>query len=241
MSSGIQINHLTTTYQGRLALDDITTTLPRGQIIGIVGPNGAGKSTLIKSILDIKAHSGKATFTGKSIKAIQKKVAYVEQRSSLDLDFPINVFETVLMGTYPTIGLFKHPKAQERDRALKALDTVGMSSYATHQIGELSGGQLQRVFIARVLAQEAEWIFLDEPFIGIDMVSEQIIVDLLKTLRDQGKTIVIVHHDLSKVTHYFDSLIILKTALIAAGPVDKVFNQATLKIAYGTDFAHIRA
>ncbi|MDO4680507.1 MAG: metal ABC transporter ATP-binding protein [Aerococcus sp.] len=239
MTMGIQLSSVSASYQGKTALKDITTLLPKGQIIGVIGPNGAGKSTLIKSIIDLKKHTGTVNFMGQALTAVQKEIAYVEQRSSLDLDFPVSVFETVLMGTYPKLGLIKRPGAKEKQATHDALVRVGMEEYADKQIGELSGGQLQRVFIARVVAQDADWIFLDEPFVGIDMVSEQIIVDLLKAMRNQGKTIVIVHHDLSKVINYFDYLVVLRKSLVASGAVEQVFTKHTLKAAYDTNFSDL--
>lgn len=236
MTAGIQLTHVSATYHGQCALSDISFTLPKGQMIGIIGPNGAGKSTLMKSLLDLKTHTGRVTFDDKPLAAIQHQVAYVEQRASLDVYFPITVFETVLMGTYPALGLLKRPGAKERAAATEALDRVGLSAYANSPIHELSGGQLQRVLIARVIAQNAEWIFLDEPFVGIDVVSERLIVHLLKTLASEGKTILIVHHDLNKVPQYFTSLVILRTHLVACGPVPDVFCPNILKKAYDSPF-----
>ena len=218
-SFNLAVQALTVQYQGRTALNNIHVTIPSGKITGIIGPNGAGKSTFIKGLLGlIKTKERDVLLNNQAIDQQKTTIAYVEQRSALDLSFPISVFETVLLGTYPNLG---------------ALKMVQLEDYAQRQIGELSGGQLQRVFIARVLAQGAEVIFLDEPFVGIDMSSEKVIMDILKSLKNQGKMIIIVHHDLHKVSHYFDELIVLKNRLIAAGPVEQTFTAETLQEAYG--------
>lgn len=230
----ISVKNLTVAYQGKLAIDRINVNIPNGVITGIIGPNGAGKSTLLKGMMGlIKTESGVTTVGGAPIKEMQKNIAYVEQRSLIDLSFPIKVSEVVLLGTFPKLGLFRRPKKAEKEKVLDCLEKVKMSEFKDRQIGELSGGQLQRVFIARALAQEADIIFLDEPFVGIDMVSEQVIIHLLKEMRDEGRTIVIVHHDLHKVTDYFDDLIILNHRLIASGPVAETFTTQNIQEAYG--------
>lgn len=230
----ISVKNLTVAYQGKLAIDRINVNIPNGVITGIIGPNGAGKSTLLKGMMGlIKTESGVTTVGGAPIKEMQKNIAYVEQRSLIDLSFPIKVSEVVLLGTFPKLGLFRRPKKAEKEKVLDCLEKVKMSEFKDRQIGELSGGQLQRVFIARALAQEADIIFLDEPFVGIDMVSEQVIIHLLKEMRDEGRTIVIVHHDLHKVTDYFDDLIILNHRLIANGPVAETFTTQNIQEAYG--------
>lgn len=230
----ISVKNLTVAYQGKLAIDRINVNIPNGVITGIIGPNGAGKSTLLKGMMGlIKTESGVTAVGGAPIKEMQKNIAYVEQRSLIDLSFPIKVSEVVLLGTFPKLGLFRRPKKAEKEKVLDCLEKVKMSEFKDRQIGELSGGQLQRVFIARALAQEADIIFLDEPFVGIDMVSEQVIIHLLKEMRDEGRTIVIVHHDLHKVTDYFDDLIILNHRLIASGPVAQTFTTQNIQEAYG--------
>lgn len=236
MNTSIHVSHLTTAYKGKVALNDVSVDIHSGRITGIIGPNGAGKSTFMKSILDLITHSGEVTFNAQPIKAIRPKIGYVEQRASMALDFPIDVIGSVLLGTYPELGLIKRPGKAEKKRAMAALEAVNMAEYSKRQVSQLSGGQLQRVLIARVLVQDADWIFLDEPFVGIDAVSEKIIVDLLKELKAQGKTIVIVHHDLSKVTAYFDDLIILNHKLITSGTVDTTFTKQHMAEAYGEEF-----
>ena len=206
-------------------------------MIGIIGPNGAGKSTMIKAILGlIPKDQGKITVFGDDIKKSRSRIAYVPQRNDLDWDFPINVFDTVLMGTYPNLGLFKKPKEAEKNLAKESLIRVGMWDYRDQQIGELSGGQQQRVFLARALAQKAELFFLDEPFVGIDVASEERIVSVLKELRNEGKTVFVVHHDLSKVETYFDELILINKELIDAGSVKDVFVFDKMDKAYASNF-----
>ena len=232
----IQIDNLTVNYAGEIAVKEVELTIPAAQITGIIGPNGAGKSTLLKSMLGLINYQGTVTFWGNKLKYVQKDIAYVEQRQDLDLSFPISVFDTVLLGTYPKLGLIKRPGKKEKKLAKEALETVDMLAFSQRQISELSGGQLQRVFIARAIAQQPDWFFLDEPFVGIDLVSEEVIVKVLKKLRDEVKSMVIVHHDLSKVTKYFDHLIMLNKSVIADGPVDQVFKQDNLSSIYGNSF-----
>lgn len=236
----IDIKNVSVSYQAKVALENVSLSIDSGKITGIIGPNGAGKSTFLKSIIGlIKTDSGRVTIGGQSIDLIRKKVAYVEQRSAIDLTFPIKVDETVMLGTYPNLGLFHRPKKKDRQKVQESLEKVKMENFAKRQIGNLSGGQLQRVFIARALAQDADIIFLDEPFVGIDMVSEKLIVELLQELRDEGKTIVIVHHDLHKTKEYFDNLIILNKKLIASGPVSTTFTTSTIQKAYGETMGEI--
>lgn len=240
INNNLSIEHLTVSYQGQKALIDISLQIPAGKITGIIGPNGAGKSTFLKGMLNLLKTDSRSVKLGQTPIDLQKKrVAYVEQRSALDLSFPINVLEVVLLGTYPKLGLMKRPKKEDKANALAALQTVQLEAFAKRQIGELSGGQLQRVFIARVLAQDADVIVLDEPFVGIDMTSEKVIMDILKQLKEAGKTIVIVHHDLHKVAHYFDEIIILKKRLIAAGPVATTFTNKNIQAAYGETMGDI--
>ncbi|EOL47116.1 metal ABC transporter ATP-binding protein [Enterococcus caccae] len=240
INNNITIDHLTVSYQGQKALIDISLQIPAGKITGIIGPNGAGKSTFLKGMLGLIKADTRSVLTGEvPIDTQKKRIAYVEQRSALDLSFPINVMEVVLLGTYPKLGLMKRPKKEDKEKAVAALKTVQLEEFAKRQIGELSGGQLQRVFIARVLAQEADIIVLDEPFVGIDMTSEKVIMEILKQLKEAGKTIVIVHHDLHKVAHYFDEVIILKKKLIAYGPVSTTFTNKNIQLAYGETMGDI--
>ena len=229
----IRIENLSVSYKETLALKDISLVLQGPTITGIIGPNGAGKSTLLKSMLGIIPHEGHAFIEDKEMKKSLKKVAYVEQKIHIDYNFPIKVKECVSLGLYPSIPLFHTLKASHWKKVAEALEIVGLSDYADRQISQLSGGQFQRVLIARCLVQDADYILLDEPFVGIDSVSEEIIMNTLRDLKKAGKTVLIVHHDLGKVAHYFDQVLLLNKELIAFGPTKETFTQANLKQAYG--------
>lgn len=233
MSNSIDVHNLYVSYYGNEVIQDVSFSVESGKLIGIIGPNGAGKSTLMQAILGlIPRDKGKVSFHGKTIKEVQKKVAYVPQRSNIDWDFPIVVRDTVLLGTYPGLGLFRRPNKAHKQLALKCLKQVGMEKFSKRQIGELSGGQQQRVFLARALAQDAKFFFLDEPFVGIDVTSEKVIISILKQLRDAGKTIFVVHHDLSKVESYFDDIILINKKLYGAGSVENVFHPEIMNKCY---------
>ena len=229
----IRIEDLSVSYKETLALKDISLVLQGPTITGIIGPNGAGKSTLLKSMLGIIPHEGHAFINDKEMNKSLKKVAYVEQKIHIDYNFPIKVKECVSLGLYPSIPLFHTLKASHWKKVAEALEIVGLSDYADRQISQLSGGQFQRVLIARCLVQEADYILLDEPFVGIDSVSEEIIMNTLRDLKKAGKTVLIVHHDLGKVPHYFDQVLLLNKELIAFGPTKETFTKANLKQAYG--------
>lgn len=229
----IRIENLSVSYKETLALKDISLVLQGPTITGILGPNGAGKSTLLKSMLGIIPHEGHAFIDDKEMKKSLKKVAYVEQKVHIDYNFPIKVKECVSLGLYPSIPLFHTLKSNHWKKVDEALEIVGLSDYADRQISQLSGGQFQRVLIARCLVQDADYILLDEPFVGIDSVSEEIIMNTLRDLKKSGKTVLIVHHDLGKVAHYFDQVLLLNKELIAFGPTKETFTQANLKQAYG--------
>ena len=229
----IRIENLSVSYKETLALKDISLVLQGPTITGIIGPNGAGKSTLLKSMLGIIPHEGHAFIDDKEMNKSLKKVAYVEQKIHIDYNFPIKVKECVSLGLYPSIPLFHTLKASHWKKVSEALEIVGLSDYADRQISQLSGGQFQRVLIARCLVQEADYILLDEPFVGIDSVSEEIIMNTLRDLKKAGKTVLIVHHDLGKVPHYFDQVLLLNKELIALGPTKETFTKANLKQAYG--------
>ena len=229
----IRIENLSVSYKETLALKDISLVLQGPTITGILGPNGAGKSTLLKIMLGIIPHEGHAFIDDKEMKKSLKKVAYVEQKIHIDYNFPIKVKECVSLGLYPSIPLFHTLKAKHWEKVAEALEIVGLSDYADRQISQLSGGQFQRVLIARCLVQDADYILLDEPFVGIDSVSEEIIMNTLRDLKKAGKTVLIVHHDLGKVAHYFDQVLLLNKELIAFGPTKETFTQANLKQTYG--------
>ena len=233
MYKALDVQNLHVSYNGNEVLKDISLSIDNGKLIGIIGPNGAGKSTLIKAILGlIPMDKGTIQIDGEKLNKVRKQIAYIPQRSDIDWDFPILVKDTVLLGTYPNLGLFNRPRRKDKDWAMECLVKVGMEDYANSQIGELSGGQQQRVFVARALAQNANTFFLDEPFVGIDVSSEEIIINILRELRDQGKTVFVIHHDLSKVKGYFDDLILINKILIGAGSVDLVFKPKLMEAAY---------
>ena len=231
----IEIKNLTVTYKDTPALDNINVTLSKSKIIGIVGPNGAGKSTLIKAVLNIIPSKGIIKIDDKLSKEQLGSVAYVEQKINIDYNFPIKVRECVSLGIYPKIGLFKNLNKSDWQKVDDALKLVGLEEFSNRQISELSGGQFQRVLIARCLVQEAKYIFLDEPFVGIDSVSEEIIMNTLRKLRDNGHTILIVHHDLRKVHAYFDEVLLLNKKLISYGSTKETFTRENLTNTYGTD------
>ena len=229
----IRIENLSVSYKETLALKDISLVLQGPTITGIIGPNGAGKSTLLKGMLGIIPHQGQAFLDDKEVKKSLHRIAYVEQKINIDYNFPIKVKECVSLGLFPSIPLFRSLKAKHWKKVEEALEIVGLADYAERQISQLSGGQFQRVLIARCLVQEADYILLDEPFVGIDSVSEEIIMNTLRDLKKAGKTVLIVHHDLGKVPHYFDQVLLLNKELIAFGPTKETFTKANLKQAYG--------
>lgn len=230
----LEVKNLFVSYDGTtLALDNVSIRLPGHTAAGIIGPNGAGKSTLLKAMLGLISCEGSCYIDGAVLTNHLDRVAYVEQKCQIDPHFPITVRECVLLGTYRKLGLFRRAGRSEWEQVAQALEKVGLQEYACRPIHSLSGGQFQRMLIARCLVQEADYIFLDEPFAGIDSASEKIIVDVLKGLRDRGKTLLIVHHDLSKVENYFDRLLILNRRLVAQGAVSEVFTSRRLQQAYG--------
>lgn len=230
----ISINNITVAYNNTPALWDVSAHIPYGVILGIVGPNGAGKTTLIKSILGLtNPMAGSISVLGGSYKQHRHQVAYVPQRSSVDWDFPATVFDAVMMGRYGSIGWFARPSKEDTMMVMQALEQVGLELLANRHISELSGGQQQRIFLARALVQQASIYILDEPFVGIDSVTERTTVSLLTELRNQGKTIIVVHHDLQTVEHYFDWLLLLNIKRIAYGTVEHVFTPTHLTATYG--------
>lgn len=228
----IRIENLSVSYKETLALKDISLVLQGPTITGIIGPNGAGKSTLLKGMLGIIPHQGQAFLDDKEVKKSLHRIAYVEQKINIDYNFPIKVKECVSLGLFPSIPLFRSLNAKHWKKVEEALEIVGLADYAERQISQLSGGQFQRVLIARCLVQEADYILLDEPFVGIDSVSEEIIMNTLRDLKKAGKTVLIVHHDLSKVSHYFDQVLLVNREVIAFGPTKETFTEANLKEAY---------
>ncbi len=230
----LEVHDLTVAYHKRAVLYGIDIAVPEGNLVGIVGPNGAGKSTLIKAIMGIipKA-SGWVEVFGESFDKNPTRIGYVPQRESVDWDFPVNVMDVVLMGRYGKLGLFKRPSHADREMAQGCLEQVGMLPFANRQIANLSGGQQQRVFLARALAQEADLYLMDEPFAGVDAATEAAIVTLLQKLRERGKTVLVVHHDLSTAQEYFDMLLLLNMRVVAFGATEEVYTMELLQKTYG--------
>lgn len=232
--SPLAVRGLTVSYGQKPALFSVDMTVQPGCMTAIIGPNGAGKSTLLKAALGIvKPLSGQVSSFGAQIASQMARIAYVPQRSSVDWDFPTRVKDVVLMGLYRDLGLLGRVRKRHHQQVSEALERVGMTDFADRQIGQLSGGQQQRVFLARALVQDADLYLLDEPFAGVDAATEKAIVDVLKRVRDTGRTVVAVHHDLSTVPAYFDHAFLLNTRRIAEGPVEKAVTDATLAEAYG--------
>jgi manganese/zinc/iron transport system ATP- binding protein len=230
----VEIHDLTVAYQTSPVLWDVDLTLPEGKLIAIVGPNGAGKTTLLKAMLSlVPVSAGWVHIYGKPYEEQRQLVAYIPQRKSVDWDFPTNALDVVMMGTYGRLGWFRRPGATQRSRAHACLEKVGIAPLAGRQINQLSGGQQQRVFLARALAQDAKVYLMDEPFAGVDATTERTIIELLRELRGQGKTLVVVHHDLQTVPEYFDWVVLLNLRLVAAGPVREAFTSANLQATYG--------
>jgi len=236
----VHVEDLTVAYDARPVLWDVDFDVPPGVMAAIVGPNGAGKSTLVKAVLGlVRPTAGHVTIHGRPYAQQRRRVGYVPQRTSVDWDFPTTVAGAVGMGLYGELGWLRRPGRRETERAREALAMVGMQDYAGRQISQLSGGQQQRVFLARALVQDADIYFLDEPMAGVDAPTERAIVELLKELRDAGRTMVVVHHDLSTVRDYFDWLVVLNVRVIAQGPVARVHTAANLRRAYGGQIALI--
>lgn len=232
----LEIDQLSVNYDKTPVLWDLSLAIPEGKLVGIVGPNGAGKSTLLKAALGlIKPLSGEVLFFGKPLKAVRRRVAYVPQRESVDWDFPLTLFDLVLMGLYGKLGLLRRPSKKDRERVMEVLSYVGLELYARRQISQLSGGQQQRAFLARALIQEADLFLLDEPFAGIDVSSAQVVISLLKQLQQAGKTLCVVHHDLDEVPEIFDWALLLNMRLVACGPIEEVFTPELLRRTYGQD------
>ncbi len=232
--SPLSIHAMTVAYQRKPVLWDVDYDAPPGRLIAIVGPNGAGKSTLIKACLGlIPRASGQVEFWGRPLRRVRSRIAYVPQRESVDWDFPVSALDVACMGRYRRIGWLRPVTRPHREAAMACLERMGMADLAHRQIRQLSGGQQQRVFLARALAQEADLYVMDEPFAGVDAATERAIVDLLRELRDAGRTVIVVHHDLQTVPDYFDHLMLLNMRVVAAGPVGEVFTRENLHRTYG--------
>ncbi|WP_282022375.1 metal ABC transporter ATP-binding protein [Ruegeria faecimaris] len=232
--SPLAIRGLTVSYGQKPAVFSVDMTVQPGAMTAIIGPNGAGKSTLLKAALGIVSPlSGQVTVFGDRLDRQRSRIAYVPQRASVDWDFPTRVIDVVLMGLSRELGLLGRVRARHKAQAMDCLHRVGMRDFADRQIGQLSGGQQQRVFLARALAQAADLYLLDEPFAGVDAATEKAIISVLKSLKEAGKTVVAVHHDLATVTDYFDHVFLINTRKVAEGPVAEAFTAKTLQSAYG--------
>lgn len=225
----IEVDHLTVSYGPVPALLDVSVDIPRGKLVGVIGPNGSGKSTFVKTVLGfIRPDVGNVKLFGEDASQVKGKVAYVPQRGAVDWDFPITVREVAAMGRYGRRRWWQDLTRQDYRIAEEALDKVRMSEFSRRQIGQLSGGQQQRVFMARALSQGADILLLDEPFAGVDAATERAILDVLQETKDQGKTVVVVHHDLTTAAEYFDLIMLLKQRLFGFGPPQQVLNPQLL-------------
>ncbi len=230
----LSIHDMTVAYHRKPVIWDIDLDVPEGKLVGIVGPNGAGKSTLLKAVLDlVPKASGRVLIYGEPYHRQRRLVGYVPQRESVDWDFPVSALDVVTMGLYGRIGWFRPVRKRHREQAMAALERVGIADLAHRQISQLSGGQQQRVFLARALVQEARVYLMDEPFAAVDAATERAIVDILRELRDRGRTALVVHHDLHTVPEYFDHVILINMRVVAHGPTEEVFTRENLQKTYG--------
>ena len=231
--NAIKIKNLTVAYDEKPVLENLSLNIGKGQIWAVIGPNGAGKSTLIKTILEfLKPIVGDVKVNGEKYAKMRKKIAYVPQRGSVDWDFPTTLFDVVEMGSYGRVGFLKRVSKEEKVRVIEAIKQVDMLEFKDRQISELSGGQQQRVFLARALLQDAEIYLMDEPFQGVDSKTEKSIVQILKKLRDEGKTVVVVHHDLKSVPEYFDYVAMVNKSVVVSGKVEDVFTPENIDKTY---------
>lgn len=232
--SPLEVDDLTVAYDRRPVIWDVDFSIPKGALVGIVGPNGAGKSTLLKAIMDLAPKAaGRVEVFGSPYRKVRSRVGYVPQRETVDWDFPVSALDVVTMGLYGQIGWCLPVRAKHRRLAIEALKRVGLLDMAKRQISQLSGGQQQRTFLARALVQNADLYLMDEPFAAVDAATEKAIVDILRSMKADGKTAVVIHHDLQTVPEYFDYVILLNMRVVAHGPVDEVFTTANLQATYG--------
>ena len=239
-SIALEIDDLTVAYNSKPAIWDIDLHVPEGVLMAIIGPNGAGKSTLIKAALKlIPRAAGAVQFYGQPYEQVRSQVGYVPQRGSVDWDFPTTVLDVVTMGLYGSLGWMRRPGQKERTAAMYALEQVGMQDFAERQISQLSGGQQQRTFLARALVQDARIYLMDEPFAAVDAVTERAIINILRQLRANGKTVVVVHHDLQTAAEYFDWVTLLNVEVVACGPIAETFTADNLRQTYGGRVAYL--
>jgi manganese/zinc/iron transport system ATP- binding protein len=234
VDSPLSIHGMTVSYGQSPAIFSVDAEFEADSMTAIIGPNGAGKSTLLKAALGIVPRlSGTVSVFGKPLEQSRHRIAYVPQRASVDWDFPARVIDVVMMGLYRELGLLHFATKKHRDKAHACLDRVGMTDFAERQIGQLSGGQQQRVFLARALAQNADLYLLDEPLAGVDAATERTIIEVLKSLKAERRTVVSVHHDLATVADYFDHVLLINKTKIAEGPVGTTFTAENLQSTYG--------
>ncbi|MDG0790009.1 metal ABC transporter ATP-binding protein [Cohnella ginsengisoli] len=234
MAAVLEVTDLNASYRKNAVLERVTFKIKPGTLTAIVGPNGAGKSTLLKTLLDQHPRlSGDVAFFGEAFRRVKPRIGYVPQRGSVDWDFPTDALDVVTMGLYGKIGWLRRPGRTHKEQAMRALSEMGMADYAGRQISQLSGSQQQRVFLARALAQDADLYMLDEPLAGVDAVRERVIMDTLQRLKRQGKTVMVVHHDLQTVEDYFDRVLLLNRTVVAHGTTAEVFTRERLSAAYG--------
>ncbi len=234
MTTALSVSGLSFAYRDSLVLREVTLDLPQGVVLGVIGPNGAGKSTLLKAVVGLlKPAKGTVACFGQPLQKVRRRVGYMRQASSVDWDFPTTVSDVVLMGTYGSLGWFRRPGTKERDVAVAALKRVGIPHLAHRPISQLSGGERQRTFLARLLAQQSDLLLLDEPFAGVDAASQETITRVLHVLRDEGRTVVIVHHDLATVPTLCDWTCLLNRTVMGFGPTKDVFTDEMVKQAYG--------
>jgi manganese/zinc/iron transport system ATP- binding protein len=229
----LDVRNVTLAYNNQPVILNVTCSVPPGVMCALIGPNGAGKTSLLKATVGlIKPITGNIKLLGFPHTKVRSLVAYVPQRSTVDWDFPATVFDVVMMGRYQHIGWFRWPSKEDQILVEAALKAVDMSAHAERPIGQLSGGQQQRIFLARALVQDADLYLMDEPFVGVDIATEHLIVALLKRLRSQGKTIIVVHHDLQTARLYFDWGIFINRSLVTHGPLDRIFTDEHINMTY---------
>jgi len=230
----LEVHHLSVSYRGIRALEDITLGLEPGELVGLIGPNGAGKSTLIKALLGlVPLQVGQVSFEGRSIQQQRQRIAYVPQRSQIDWDYPITAWNVVMMAQTATAGWFCSPSRSARQLTKAALEQVEMLPFSQRQIGQLSGGQQQRIFLARALAQQADLFLFDEPFTGIDQKTESIMLEIFSHLKEQGKTLLVCSHEWGDALLRYDRLLLLNQRLLANGTPQAVMTFENIQRAYG--------
>lgn len=230
----LTVSDLTVAYHRKPVLWDVALRVNPGRLVAVVGPNGAGKSTLMKAVMElIPRAGGKISVFGQPFRRNRHRVGYVPQRESVDWDFPVNALDVVTMGLYRKIGWLRPVRKHHRRLALEALEKVGIAELASRQINQLSGGQQQRTFLARALVQDADLYLMDEPFAAVDAATEQAIVEILREMQSNGKTVVVIHHDLQSVPSYFDDVVLLNMRVVASGAVEEVFTEENLQRTYG--------